>query len=154
MELIPMIRKVIEELNGDELKITIHTEVRDFIVNPTIILNDKDIIKIASKNHKVSKIISRPKNAVGNSIRSGIKQIGTWVVQIELETKKKNSIETPSKKEEEPQLKTKTKEKEETTTPTPSPRPRRRRPSTKKASTSRSIRDKMKNISNKTKERP
>ena len=148
-----MIKSVLKELNGDQLKVTVHTKIKDFIVNPTRILNDQDIINIISKEYKIIKTISTPNAAVGNSIKRNIKQAGTWIFKIEIEPNE-TIIESPEEQKKEtnntPTVETEKVEKEPEPPP-PKPR-RRRRVNTKKSSTSSSLRDKMKNIAKQTKE--
>jgi|TARA_X000001388_G_scaffold41766_1_gene29387 hypothetical protein len=145
-----MIKKIDKKINDDILEVTVYTKVKDFAVHPTKILEEQYLKRILRKEYNILETIDRPSHLVGNSIRNNIKQIGTWTFRLEVE---KQEVKTPVKeqpKKESPPKQEKTKEPEKAPTANASrPRGRRRPSAAKKTSTSSSVRDKMKNITNK-----
>tara|TARA_Y100000592_G_C5374076_1_gene270047 strand:- start:276 stop:695 length:420 start_codon:yes stop_codon:yes gene_type:complete len=134
-----MIKQITKNiLENNKLEVIIETTVRNFIKEPVKILTDNQVQEILSEEFSILKTIQSPSHPVGNSIRRGVKQKGTWVFEIEIAVPNKEILE------EKPTIE----KTEENKPPAPKARTqnRKRKPATKKSSTPSSIRGRMTKI--------
>ena len=78
-----MIKRIEQKIENNKLILTIETKIRPFVVHPVKILTLEEVLKLVDKSHKIIKILETPNHPVGNGVRKGIKQKGTWIFEIE-----------------------------------------------------------------------
>ena len=96
-----MIKSIEKKVSRGRLELTIETKIKDFYSHDNQVLQEEEVYAIASEEHDIKEIISKPDHKVGNYKNLETKQRGVWVFK--LVPKRKPKVE---KKEEQTLTKT------------------------------------------------
>ena len=82
-----MIKKIIETVENNTLKISVECSIREYAKYPIKILTTEKIIGIIKNKYNIVKILKSPRKQIGNTKNNYMTNSGTWLFEILLEEK-------------------------------------------------------------------